>query len=221
VRVLVECCGLGKEYNPYFSHLANRLCCYHRHFKFTFQLVFWDIFKQMQVCDPSDKKRPRPVHQIGRITPRRAINFAKLLAHMVRGFALSLSILKIVNFVHMPSDTALLFFRVFFEAVLLGGAGEKVHGDHRPHVVGVGDVRGGDQLVRKVFCHAFAASSGDSSRDGILLFLHRHVKPRASACRIVVADERSKSLDRSQTLVERRVILAVHSLTAGDDARSS
>ena len=221
VRVLIECCGLGKEYNPYFSHLANRLCSYRRQFKFTFQLAFWDIFKQMQVCDPSDKKRPRPVHQIGRITPRRAINFAKLLAHMVRGFALSLSILKIVNFVHMPSDTALLFFRVFFEAVLLGGAGEKVHGDHRPHVVGVGDVRGGDQLVRKVFCHAFAASSGDSSRDGILLFLHRHVKPRASACRIVVADERSKSLDRSQTLVERRVILAVHSLTAGDDARSS
>lgn len=213
VRVLIECCGLGKEYNPYFSHLANRLCAYRRQFKFTFQLAFWDIFKQLEVCAHSGGRRTQSPCQNGAITPRKAMNLSKLLAHMVRGFSLSLSILKIVNFVQIPDD-ALLFFRIFFETVLLGSVAGTMHTTGRQRIVDEGAVRGGDQLVQSVFSSsAFASSSGESCRDGILLFLHRHVKPRARACRIMVGLSNTPP-ERAQTLIERRVILAVYALTS-------
>ncbi len=48
VRVLLHCCGQEKTYNPYYALVANKLCAA-RNFKFTFQLAFWDLFKQLAV----------------------------------------------------------------------------------------------------------------------------------------------------------------------------
>merc|ERR1712238_37787 len=46
VRVIVHCCGSEKVYNPYYSHLATRVCELRSGCRFTFQLTFWDAFKQ-------------------------------------------------------------------------------------------------------------------------------------------------------------------------------
>ena len=45
VYVLVSCCEDEPSYNPYYAHVAQKLCATLPRFKFTFQLAFWDRFK--------------------------------------------------------------------------------------------------------------------------------------------------------------------------------
>jgi nucleolar MIF4G domain-containing protein 1 len=52
VRVLTECCGNEKTFNPFYAHLASRICDYQQQCKFTFQLSFWDTFKQFDSLKP-------------------------------------------------------------------------------------------------------------------------------------------------------------------------
>ena len=46
IRVLIECCCQEKSYNPYYAHLANRICEYQPSCNFTLRLTYWDAFKQ-------------------------------------------------------------------------------------------------------------------------------------------------------------------------------
>ena len=48
VRILVECCGQEKSYNPFNAHLACRMCDFWPKCRFTFQLAYWDSFKQFE-----------------------------------------------------------------------------------------------------------------------------------------------------------------------------
>eukprot|EP01036_Dinobryon_divergens_P032648 gene32648-42283_t len=49
VRVLMECCGQERTYNPFYAELAKMFCTQNRQFKTTFQFAFWDNFKLIQV----------------------------------------------------------------------------------------------------------------------------------------------------------------------------
>ena len=89
----MHCCGQSGMYSPYFGYLAAQLCAgepggpthpfgqpidpdkeqvHHgareaKQFRFTFQLSYWDFFKE-----------------IANAQPRRLKNMALLLAHLVR-----------------------------------------------------------------------------------------------------------------------------------------
>jgi len=101
VRVLVHCCGQEKVYNPYYAHLANRICEHQNKSKFTFQLAFWDCFKQFE-----DMKA------------RKAANLAKLLAHLMTNSQLNLNVLKTIDI--SPDDmpeAAIIFLTILFSNI--------------------------------------------------------------------------------------------------------
>ena len=100
VRVLMECCGNENHYNPFYSHLAARICDYQPQCKFTFQLAFWDMFKQWET-----------------VSQRKAVNLAKLLNHLVaKHQSLKLSVLKPLDMGDLE-DTALIFLVAFFSTI--------------------------------------------------------------------------------------------------------
>jgi nucleolar MIF4G domain-containing protein 1 len=103
-RVLMECCGNEKSYNKFYSFLATRIIDYQQKCKFTFQLAFWDIFKQFE-----DLK------------VRKAANLAKLLFHLVvEHQALKLSVLKAIDMSspeEMPESTV-IFLTIFLSSIL-------------------------------------------------------------------------------------------------------
>lgn len=103
VRVLMECCGNEKAYNPYYAHLASRIIEYQSQCKFSFQLAYWDMFKQF------DEQQQRKV-----------ANLAKLLCHLVaKHRSLKLTTLKVIDMApDMMSENAMIFLTIFFSSVL-------------------------------------------------------------------------------------------------------
>jgi nucleolar MIF4G domain-containing protein 1 len=101
VRVLVHCSGQEKVYNPYYAHLANRICDYQNKSKFTFQLCLWDAFKQFE-----DMKA------------RKAANLAKLMAHLLMNLKLNLNVLKTIDISldDMPEST-IIFLTILFSNI--------------------------------------------------------------------------------------------------------
>jgi len=103
VHVIIRCCGSSKVYNPYFAHLSQRVCDYHHRFKFTFQLAYWDVFKQMEEMKET-----------------KLINLAKLLSHLILKFSLSMSVFKVVDFSFKQNgNKGICFFNAFFHTLLL------------------------------------------------------------------------------------------------------
>jgi len=104
VRVLMEICGKEKAYNKFYSHLAQRICEYQMQCKFTFQLAFWDAFKQFD-----------------EMKPRKAANLAKLLFHLVvTANCLKLNVLKAIDMAAPEdlSETATIFLTIFLSSIL-------------------------------------------------------------------------------------------------------
>ncbi|EEY67670.1 uncharacterized protein PITG_18184 [Phytophthora infestans T30-4] len=100
VRVLLHCCGQENKFNKYYLVLAEKLCEMDPRYKFTFQLAFWDIFKQMES-----------------LKPRRLYNQAQMLAGLVLSSSLSLSCLKVIDFTQLE-EKSILFLRVLTEEIL-------------------------------------------------------------------------------------------------------
>jgi len=100
VRVLMECCGNEKNHNPFYSFLASRLCDYQPQCKFSFQLAFWDMFKQWDD-----------------VTHRKSANLAKLLYHMVAMQQnLKMSVFKTLDMSNLE-ETATIFLTIFFSNI--------------------------------------------------------------------------------------------------------
>ncbi|KAG7399966.1 Nucleolar MIF4G domain-containing protein 1 [Phytophthora boehmeriae] len=100
VRVLLHCCGQENKFNKYYLVLAEKLCEMDQRYKFTFQLAFWDIFKQMES-----------------LKPRRLYNQAQMLGGLVISSCLSLSCLKVLDFTQLE-EKSILFLRVLMEQIL-------------------------------------------------------------------------------------------------------
>lgn len=97
VRVLLHCCGHEQKFNKYYLVLAEKLCEMDPRYKFTFQLAFWDLFKQLES-----------------FKPRKLFNLANMLSGLVISASLSLSCLKVLDFTSLDQKSV-LFLRVFFE----------------------------------------------------------------------------------------------------------
>ena len=125
VRVLVDCAGQEKGYNPFYAYLAGRLCEYHDKYKFTLQLTYWDIFKLLDeegagFASPAvPKKGGAGAAGRGAVSPQhhRAVNLAKTLCHLIAKGWLSLSVLKVVDVAGLGEGGG-VFFRAFFAEFL-------------------------------------------------------------------------------------------------------
>jgi len=137
VRVLTECCSQEKTYNAFYSELASLLCAHNRQFKTTIQFSFWDTFKAFG-DDFSD---------------RRAINLARMLAHLVCTFQLPLSIIKPLDMGDL-SETTILFLATFFMALFSS------------------DVT--DDTFQSIFDRVATTKDYSVVREAVLLFLQRY-----------------------------------------------
>jgi len=74
----VECCLQERSWNPYYSHLLQRLLASSKAHRVTLQYCLWDQFKLVEQTDM-----------------RRLINLAHLTAQLIASFTLSATILKV------------------------------------------------------------------------------------------------------------------------------
>lgn len=137
VRVLTECCSQEKTYNAFYSELASLLCAHNRQFKTTIQFSFWDTFKAF-----SDT-----------FSDRRAINLARMMAHLVCTFQLPLSIIKPLDMGDL-SETTILFLATFFMALFSS------------------DVT--DDTFQSIFDRVATTKDYSAVREAVLLFLQRY-----------------------------------------------
>lgn len=100
VRVLLHCAGQESKFNKYYLVLADKLCEMDARYKFTFQLAFWDAFKQLETYKP-----------------RKLYNLAQMLAGLVVSKSLSLATLKVLDFTELQ-DKTILFLRVVLERIM-------------------------------------------------------------------------------------------------------
>ena len=182
VHVLMKCCGSSRRYNPYFAHLSQRLCEHDHKFKFTFQLAFWDAFKQLE-----------------EFKPQRILNLAELLAHLVSSFALSLSVLKVVEFSQLDNG-GVCFFNALFHRILLRG----------------GRSKNASRSVLKVFLRLGKSSDFLATSSGIELFFHHHLYTATSN------DEEDAALlkKRCKAVKELFDVIATSQNDAGDSDSS-
>jgi nucleolar MIF4G domain-containing protein 1 len=104
VRVLLECCGNESVFNKFYSHLACRLCEYQSQCKFSFQLSFFDFYKQFDEMEA-----------------RKAANLAKLLFELVvLHDCLRITVIKPIDLAtpEKLSDTGMIFVTIFLTNVL-------------------------------------------------------------------------------------------------------
>jgi nucleolar MIF4G domain-containing protein 1 len=110
VRVITECCAQERNYNQFYAELAALLCKYNRQYKTTFQFTFWDHFKVFSEdkgsSDSSDTRTQN----------RRAVNLARMLAHLVCAFCLPLSVVKPIDTTDLNAKLV-LFLATFFMAL--------------------------------------------------------------------------------------------------------
>jgi nucleolar MIF4G domain-containing protein 1 len=98
VRVLVECCGQEKTYNPYYALLAARLCEWSpKQSKFTFQKVYWDMFGQLLSQDDDEHENNKV-----KIKIRKVANLAKLFVDLLKERHLSMALLKALDMTELP-----------------------------------------------------------------------------------------------------------------------
>lgn len=89
-RVILDCCGQESKYNPFYVHLAKRLCELNRQFKTTFQYAFWDTMKQIE-----------------ELPERRIVNLARFLGALICSFHLSMAVFKVVDLTTLRSKGVL------------------------------------------------------------------------------------------------------------------
>uniref|UniRef100_K1QBK5 Nucleolar MIF4G domain-containing protein 1 n=1 Tax=Magallana gigas TaxID=29159 RepID=K1QBK5_MAGGI len=101
VHIIVDLCLQEKKYNPFYMLLLQKFCLYHRRFQMSTQFLMWDKFKDMKKLSQVQRE-----------------HLSTLLSQLLSSKAMSLSVLKVVEFgtldVHM-----LRFLKHLMQSVLL------------------------------------------------------------------------------------------------------
>ena len=99
---------MEKAYNPYYAYLLQKFCEYDRRFKMTLQFHTWDKFKL--VADMSRQQ---------------LANFAGVYTHLISSGAMSLSVLKNVEFGEM-NRMMMQFLRQLFTNLFTKFSNEQI-----------------------------------------------------------------------------------------------
>ncbi|XP_061195672.1 nucleolar MIF4G domain-containing protein 1-like [Saccostrea echinata] len=101
IHIIVDLCLQEKSFNPFYMLLLQKFCLYHRRFQMSTQFLMWDKFKDMKKLSQLQRE-----------------HLSQLLSQLLSTKAMSLSVLKVVEFgtlgVHM-----LRFLKQLIQSVLL------------------------------------------------------------------------------------------------------
>jgi len=96
-RVLLHCAGAEKQYNPYYSLIARKLCGEHKQ-RMAFQFSLWDFFKRLGERGPDDDAVSEDEDEDegnGSTSMGVIVNYAKLFAQLMGTGGLGLNVLKV------------------------------------------------------------------------------------------------------------------------------
>ncbi|KAJ1935843.1 suppressor of glycerol defect, partial [Kickxella alabastrina] len=169
VRVVMHCCGQEAAYNPYYTLVAFKLCCYHNTYRLTMQYALWDFLREMGETDVGGLGRigQEDDNDISNVPLRRIVNLAKLYAWLVDKQVLSLMILKTVTFAK-AGQQARIFFQVMFSTIFLQHKRQSSKDEIALY-----------EIFQK-------ATANPTMCHGILFFFHHFVKN----CELVTEEER-------------------------------
>ncbi|XP_022099083.1 nucleolar MIF4G domain-containing protein 1-like isoform X2 [Acanthaster planci] len=105
VHVIINCCLQESVYNPYYAHLGTKLCQHDRKYKMAFQFAFWDKFKILSEFSSR--------------------NLALLISQMLLFRAISISVLKVIEFADIDKTTV-HFLRQTLRSLLLSPSQKSV-----------------------------------------------------------------------------------------------
>ncbi|XP_071942188.1 nucleolar MIF4G domain-containing protein 1-like [Antedon mediterranea] len=108
VHVIVGCCLQERAFNPYYAHLATKFCTYDRKYRMGLQFSFWDKFKSLE---------QQPVHATN--------NLALLIVHLLVANAMSISVLKVIEFSDMDKPMV-KFLRKILTSLLMENEEETI-----------------------------------------------------------------------------------------------
>ncbi|KPV74588.1 uncharacterized protein RHOBADRAFT_28154 [Rhodotorula graminis WP1] len=104
-RVLLQCCGNEKVYNPYYTLVASRLCAKSHSFQITLQYILWDFIRsdlgEQSVGGQELVKNlggQAAASDDNKVPPRKMTHTAKFYAWCIAKGALSLAVLKPIPF---------------------------------------------------------------------------------------------------------------------------
>lgn len=113
-RVLILCAAGEKQYNPYYTVVAKRLCNEKRGMRVGLQFGLWEAFKRMgETGDGADDDEDDD----DSLDLRKIVNLAKMFADIIADGGLSLSILKVLDLTYLQSKTQ-TFLEVLLVSVL-------------------------------------------------------------------------------------------------------
>ena len=102
VAVLIHCCLSEKEYNPYYSVLAQKFCDHNRKYHLTIQYTVWDKIKVIE-----------------ELSIKQITNLARFLIFLIENGNLPISVLKVIEFSKIEKSM-LRFLRQIMLGLLLG-----------------------------------------------------------------------------------------------------
>ncbi|XP_064614113.1 nucleolar MIF4G domain-containing protein 1-like [Liolophura sinensis] len=171
IYVVVDCCCQEKTFNPFYAYLLQKFCEYDRRFQMTFQFHLWDKFSLLS-----------------QLSEQNLNNLAKLLTHLLATKAISLSVLKTVEFGTLEKPMVR-----FLKTVLLG-----ILLDHPDHV------------TSDVFSRIAPLSKLHMLQEGLKLFMHHFLlksKKNKSLDSSNVLAERIKLAEKSLSSGQTDVLL--------------
>ncbi|GAA5933268.1 hypothetical protein JCM10213_001236 [Rhodosporidiobolus nylandii] len=123
-RVLLQCCGNEKAYNPYYTLVAHRLCTKSHSFQITLQYCLWDFLRELGEKDVGGAELVKSLGDDrggsggSKVSERKITNLAKFYAWCLGKAALTIMVLKPVPFA-TTRDQTLSFLRQLFLYLLL------------------------------------------------------------------------------------------------------
>ncbi|KAK4703862.1 nucleolar MIF4G domain-containing protein 1, partial [Phenoliferia sp. Uapishka_3] len=121
-RVLLQCSGNEKTYNPYYTLVAHRMGTKSHSFQITLQYCLWDFIRELGEKTVGGEELVKTISddgaKVAKVSSRRVANLAKLYAWCVAKDVLSLLILKPVPFDN-PKPQTIAFLTQFFSALII------------------------------------------------------------------------------------------------------
>ncbi|KAK2809112.1 hypothetical protein FQN50_004166 [Emmonsiellopsis sp. PD_5] len=112
-RVLLHCAAEEEAHNPYYTLIARKLCG-ERKIKMAFMFSLWDVFKRMGERGDLDEDDMDPDDDDNALTTKAVVNLAKMFGSLVADGALTLGILKGLDFAYLQPKT-----KTFVELLLI------------------------------------------------------------------------------------------------------
>uniref|UniRef100_A0A182P0R2 MI domain-containing protein n=1 Tax=Anopheles epiroticus TaxID=199890 RepID=A0A182P0R2_9DIPT len=103
VSVIIHCALAEKDYNPYYSVLAQKFCDYDRRYQLAIQYALWDRLKEIHSLQQQQQVR----------------NLARFITHLIGEGGLPLSCLKVIEFAEIDKVNLRLMRQIMLGLLLM------------------------------------------------------------------------------------------------------